>query len=684
LHDATRRHYDLRLEVGGVLASFAVPKGPMLDPEQKHLAVHTEDHPFEYVDFEDVIPEGQYGGGPMIVWDRGVVRYLDKAAEEGLPAGKLDFVLDGFKLHGRYALVRLKSSPKDWLLIKKRDAFASKERDLTKELPRSVLSGLTVEELLERDAIGRSLEGRAAEQGAPEGTVDAAGMAPMLPSKGRVAGTGWLYDLRFGGVRVLATRRGEDAAVVHAKFGDVTYFYPDVARALAALPADVVLDGEIVAFDDGGKPSAERLRRRLERARGGDAVRAALDLPAVLVASDLVSLGVRDLRALPIEERRALLAALLPGRGVLRASEAVDADAASVVAFCETHDLPGAIAKKKGSTYEGGEAKAWVALDVGGGATAAEPSHATPGTVRHGSVVVTNPKKIFWPEEGYVKNDLVSYYEAVAPAMLPYLRDRPIVLVRYPDGIHGKSFYQWNPPPAMPRWVGMVEIRAEDDPKGKKGAFLANDERTLLYLANLAAIPIHILAFRRHDPGAADFLTVDFDLKGDGKSKPPFEDAVTLAGSLRELLDDVGLPGFPKTSGQMGLHVLVPLGGASFDTARMLCDVLGQVLVRRHPKLATMERVVQRRGAKVYIDTGQTGPARTIVAPYSVRASPGATVSTPLAWDEVTSDLDPTRFTIRTVPSRVAAVGDPMKGLLEARVDVARAVSRLGRALSSR
>jgi bifunctional non-homologous end joining protein LigD len=680
LHDATRRHYDLRLEVGGVLSSFAIPKGPTTNPEQKHLAVHTEDHPFEYLDFEAVIPDGQYGAGPMIVWDRGVVRYLEKPAEEGLAAGKLDFWLDGFKLHGRFALVRLKSSPKDWLLLKKRDAFASKERDIVRELPRSVLSGLTVEELLTAEDIGEKLEARAESAGAEQGEVDGTALEPMTAGRAKAIGDAWLYDLRFEGVRVLCTRSGEDVVVRHRKLGDLTFFYPDVARALSALPVDrAVLDGEIVAFDESGKPALDRLRRRIERARSGDPMRASLEVPVVLVASDLVALGRYDLRALPIEKRKELLRALLPGPGVLRASEAVEADAATVLAFCKQHGLPGAIAKKKGSRYESGDSGAWAELRVEGARAPAEPSHATPGTVRHGSVVVTNPNKIFWPDEGYTKNDLVSYYEAVAPAMLPHLRDRPIVLVRYPDGIHGKSFYQWNPPPAMPKWVGMIELCAEDDTKGKRGAFLANDERSLLYLANLAAIPIHVLAFRKHDPDAADFMTIDFDLKGDGKQKPPLSDAIALARTLKEILDDLELPSFPKTSGQMGLHVLVPLRGANFTTARALCDVLGQLLVARHPKIATMERVVQQRGAKVYVDTGQTGPTRTIVAPYSVRASPGATVSTPLTWDEVDEELDPTRFTIRTVPTRVRERGDPMSDLLEVPVDVARAVARLER-----
>ena len=266
--------------------------------------------------------------------------------------------------------------------------------------------------------------------------------------------------------------------------------------------------------------------------------------------------------------------------------------------------------------------------------------------------------------------------------MLRYLRDRPVVLVRYPDGIAGKSFFQWNVPPAVPPWVRTCRMTGESGESVE--VFLVDDVRTLAFVANLAAIPIHVLASRVPEdspaPGAkprtlddCDFLTIDFDV---GLSS--LACGVELARDLRGIVDEIGLGGFPKTSGQTGLHVLVPLGGASYDTARFMADVLGRLLVQRHPKIATMERVRAKRGPKVYVDTGQTGPTRTIVAPYAVRAAPLATVSAPLSWDEVEPGLDPKRFTIRTVPARAAEIGDPMTGLLDAKVDVAAAVKKLG------
>src|SRR5262245_53902199 len=147
LHDATREHYDVRLEVGGTLKSFAVPRGPSLNPDDKRLAVNTEDHPIEYLEVEDVIPDGNYGAGPMIVWDQGRVHYLEGTAEEGIERGKIDFELAGFKLRGRFGLIHTggrknASEQNQWLLVKKRDAHSSAERDILSEDPRSVLSGL--------------------------------------------------------------------------------------------------------------------------------------------------------------------------------------------------------------------------------------------------------------------------------------------------------------------------------------------------------------------------------------------------------------------------------------------------------------------------------------------------------------------------------------------------------------
>jgi bifunctional non-homologous end joining protein LigD len=814
-HDATRMHWDLRLEASGVLASFAVPRGISLDPAVKHLAVHTEDHPIEYLDFEGVIPDGNYGAGPMIAWDCGVVRYLDESAEEGLESGKLHFVLEGKKVRGRFALVRVKpesggplKTSRDWLLFKKDDAFAKKDVDLTTALPKSVFSGLTVGELAVAPAIAAELEAEARAEGGAPAKLDGRTVSPMLstlaeiPKKGR-----WLYELKLDGVRIVATKDARGIDLRYRSGRSAREAYPEVVRALAALPvARVILDGEIVAFDERGRPDFERLARRIHGERRPDMRYALAEVPVTYVAFDLLAVGDVDVAKLPLEKRKGLLSKLVRGDGVLRALDHLDRGGEELFAFCRSHGLEGIVSKRADGPYREGPKRTgdWVktkteiaelfvvvgttrgessraklgALDlatyegdelrfrgkVGSGLddrsvadllerlrglesdepTALGPyepapkgrTHVRPEVVvevrflewsedahlRHPvflrvvpdadprqctarphdedaratepakedvpaapEVRFTNRQKIFFPEDGLTKGDLIDYYDAIAPTILPYLKDRPVMLVRYPDGIDGKSFYQWNVPHGCPSWIKSVVLgkhlaTPEGDDAHQKHVFLVDRREALLYVANLACIPVHVLGSRIGSPEDCDFLTIDFDV-----NLASLATAIPLAHTLREILGAVGLEGFPKTSGQTGLHVFVPLGkGVTPSAAKVMAELFGRLVCERHPDVATMERIVQKRGPRVYVDTGQTGPSRTIVAPYSVRATKGARVSTPLRWQEVTTDLDPGAFTIRTVPERVRASGDPMAPLLEARPDARRVLDALGALLAGR
>jgi bifunctional non-homologous end joining protein LigD len=296
-------------------------------------------------------------------------------------------------------------------------------------------------------------------------------------------------------------------------------------------------------------------------------------------------------------------------------------------------------------------------------AETAQPS-ARERAAGHPELVLTNTEKVFWPDEGITKGDLLEYYEAVSDVLLPHLAGRPVVLVRYPDGVSGKSFYQWRLPEGAPSFMRSQELWDEEKQHrrgGTKAAFLIDSVLALLYVINLGCIPLHVLASREQNPEHCDFLTIDFDL-----GPRPMADAVRLALSLREVLDELGLPGYPKTSGQRGLHVLVALGpGVPFASAKLLSELLGRLIVARHPEICTMERRRDKRGDKLYLDTGQVGRSRTIVAPYSVRAHPGATVSTPLTWEELHLALDPSLFDIHSVVRRVAQLGDPMADLLD-------------------
>ncbi|MBS2013852.1 MAG: DNA ligase [Deltaproteobacteria bacterium] len=696
LHDATRRHYDLRLEVGGVLTSFAVPHGPSLDPEARHLAMKTEDHPIEYLEFEDVIPEKQYGAGPMIAWDRGSVEYLEGPAEEEIASGKLHVELRGLKLHGRYALVKLAKGEtgNEWLLFKKADEHASRERNIVEELPRSVLSGLTVEELLRvdaiRDALTRSARALGAKKAAAESMASLFGgerQELAIAAPGAPAGSpdAFVFDPDFDGVRVLALR---DADAVTLVVFDATgaslrveAFYPEVVRALRSLPVTrLALDGELVAFDRAGRPSVRLLAQRAQRIAKGDIHEATTSTPVVLMAKDLLCLEDLDIRPLALAKRRELLAKVVPALGFVRATPPLEGALDPVVTSCAEHGIGTVIAKPRASAYATESRRnGWVSIATGvsRGSRVAIDHRAAEAEKALRKVTVTNRTKVFWPGEGLTKGDLCDYYVAIAGAILPFLVERPLILVRYPDGIEGKSFYQWNVPPGMPSWIRTLTIGEGDD--ARRG-FLVDDPTTLLYIANLGCIPLHILASRVPHLEHSDFFTVDFDVK-----QSELRHAVTLAKTLKGLLDEIGLASFPKTSGQSGLHVLVPLGGdrksgsgrQTHVTARALADLLGTLLVQRHPDIATMERVVSKRGPRVYVDTGQTGTTRAIVAPYSVRAVAGARVSTPLAWSEVEHDLDPAAFTIETVPARMAKIGDPMKGMLDRRPDVGSAVAKL-------
>ena len=700
-HDATRMHFDLRLEMGGTLSSFAVPKGPTLDPEAKHLAVNTEDHPIEYLDFEDVIPDGQYGAGAMIAWDRGKVTYLEGPAETQKPKGKLDFVLSGMKLHGRFALVKLKKGDKEWLLLKKKDGQEDPGHEIITEKPRSVLSGLTVEELLTRDARIEDVETRARAFGAawreqdegrehaernersvraddPHGSNGAFG--PLAWTRPRLLspkGTSPRAHVALGGLRAFAekTERGARIIVDDGTARDVSSYYPELLRALDALPSrSLTLDGEIVFFTGGGVVSMAQLTPRLALLSGGDARGAVRDHPATFVAFDVLRVGNTDVRGATLTKRLALLSSIVPELGfVRRAPES--GDPAPFHVFANAHGLPGVVVREDGEPY----AAEWAFLPAKeAGQPFSVQDHGKGGALTLRTAKVTNRQKIFFPELGITKGEVVDYYVQIAPFLLPYLQDRPLVVVRYPDGIHGKSFFQWNVPQTSPSWMRHVEVPSDDG--RKKHAFLVDDLASLVHVVNLGAIPLHILAFREGGRMICDFFTVDFDVKEAGLAR-----ALPILKTLRELLTATGLTGFPKTSGQTGMHVLVPLGpGQSFDVGRALCELFGRLLVSRHPEDATMERVTGRREGKVFIDVGQTGPSRTIVSPYALRATPEATVSMPLDWDSALTLDTPSRFTVRTAPETVRAHGCPMRALLTETPDVAGAVARLSELLGAK
>ena len=271
----------------------------------------------------------------------------------------------------------------------------------------------------------------------------------------------------------------------------------------------------------------------------------------------------------------------------------------------------------------------------------------------------TNLGKVFWPDEGYTKGDLIEYYRKVSPWILRYLRGRPLVLDRYPNGITGKSFFQKN--------------------AGDGGEyFLCNGEDDLLQLANLGAIPLHIGSSRVESIERPDWCILDLDPKG-----APFRDVVRIALAIGDLCDEIELPSLIKTSGGSGLHILIPMGAqCDHDQVRQLAELLARVIVDRLPAIATTLRSIPARKGRVYVDALQNGRGKLLAAPYSVRPHPGAPVSTPLAWSEVSSKLDVRKLNLRTVPKRLQKLGeDPLLLVLELRPDLMTALARLAELL---
>jgi bifunctional non-homologous end joining protein LigD len=246
------------------------------------------------------------------------------------------------------------------------------------------------------------------------------------------------------------------------------------------------------------------------------------------------------------------------------------------------------------------------------------------------------------------------------------------VLTRYPDGIAGKSFFQKDAPDFVPAWVRTERIYSRDAER-EINYFVVKDVETLTYVANSASIPLHLWSSRLASQDRPDWLVLDLDPKG-----APFVDVVEVARALHAILEEIELPNYVKTSGSTGLHILVPLGGEyNYDEARTFARLLAMLAQEARPEIVTLARPVHARGGKVYVDYVQNGHGRTIVAPYSLRPLPGAPASCPLEWREVTPELDPTQFTLKTLPARVGTMPDPMAAVLRGRIDMADAVGRI-------
>ncbi|HWL38645.1 MAG TPA: DNA ligase D [Gemmatimonadaceae bacterium] len=830
-HAARNLHFDLRLEMDGVLRSWAVPRGPSYDQAEKRLAVRVEDHPLEYGDFEGVIPAGNYGAGGVIVWDRGEWVPLEPW-REGLEKGKLLFELKGYKLHGKWTLVKIKKSEKDWLLIKERDAWMSAPGEADDFSEESVLSGLTVEEIKSGDGpAAQILKALEADDNAVRVRVDPRKVEPMHcePRDGAFTRDDWVFELKLDGYRIIASKRGGEALLLTRNGNDYTAVFPEVARAVKALPFDeCIIDGEVVVCDEKGIPRFSLLQQRGRLSSPMEIRHAAVELAATFYAFDLIAFEDFDLRPLPLLRRKELLKDVVPSLGALRYLDHIEREGEAVLRQVTTMGLEGIVAKKADSSYGKGRSPYWLKIKaartgdfvivgytrpsgsrshlgalqladwidgtlvyagrVGTGFKAelldelhemlepivrrdplcagpvyvpgAEPltSEQIPdtkttvwvdavhvcevgyrefthdGLLRHASfvrlrndklshecvrqgwgvpdpgeasvedetgeangngsheppppstatkapmqktVAFSNLTKIYWPAEKYTKGDMIEYYRGISKWLLPYLANRPVVLTRFPDGIDGKSFYQKDAPEFAPEWMRTIPIWSEDTQREIR-FFICDSEEALLYLANMGSIPLHIWASREGSLELPDWCVIDLDPK-----EAPFSDVIRCAQVLHRICESVGLPNYVKTTGKTGLHIMLPLGRqCTYEQSRLLGELLARVVLRELSDIATITRHVTKRGDKVYLDYLQNRHGQTIVAPFSVRPLPGATVSMPLEWGEVNDSMDPRAFTIRTAIDRMQSARDTVAPVLEGKPDLVQVLERLAGMMS--
>jgi len=848
-HSARRMHYDFRLECDGVLKSWAVPKAPSLDRNEKRLAVQTEDHPYDYGSFEGVIPPKQYGAGEVIVWDCGVFSpdedgtwfhdrtQAERRIREGLDKGKLSILLRGEKLKGSFALVRTKEA-KTWLMIKHKDRFVTSE-DVTAR-NRSVLSGIAVEDLKVVPA-----HRMRASQLAPNGPLVAmpAKLAPMLAEAGDAVfnRAGWMWEPKLDGYRVLAFIDQHGVRLRSRRGLDLAPAFPKLCAELLAQAVDgMILDGEIVAFDETGKPSFNALQNRVQLKNARDMAAADQNTPVVYYCFDLPFFAGVDLRKARYADRRRYLAqCLLPSPRVQLVHASDDGVALNTAAIASGFE--GVIGKRVDSCYEAGQRSgAWLKIKpvqtadfVVGGYTSGKGSRAALGALllgywdkdkklhyashvgsgfndrslgqvkqmldarkRAGSPFVEkpelngpvtwvepsvvaevkfhswtgdgalrapvflrlrddvdarsvrrveinsapepkprggkdhaiadivaqldNPKAAFplaigaeqirlthldreyWPadpalqQRALTKRDLLRYLAQVSPFMLPHLADRPLTMIRMPDGIHKQRFFQKHWEQTRPDFVETITVWSGSKDESHE-YLLCNNLPTLLWLAQSGTLEFHIWHSRATlSPDAAtdstdfassleslegsilnypDYVVFDIDPyiysgKEAAGDEPElntiaFEKGKEVAFWLREVLKSMGLDAIVKTSGKTGLHVFVPIRRTiDFDAARAVSELVGRHLMRLHPKDITMEWAVVKRTGKIFMDYNMNVRGKTLNVAYSPRGVAGAPISMPLTWDEL-ANAHPLDFRMENVIDMLTRSGDRWRNALD-------------------
>lgn len=742
-HKARRDHYDLRLEWGGVLMSWAVPKGPSYDTHDKRLAVKVEDHPLEYRNFEGTIPKGEYGGGVVMLWDEGFWEPYGNV-EEGISKGELKFVLKGKRLKGKWALVRWKAksgeTKDNWLLLKEKDEYV-KTDDGISEFTTSIRTGRTMAEIEggEDEKIARN----------PFSMVDVqlAKIVNKVPD-----GDDWLYELKYDGYRIMAFVEGNSARLITRNGNDYIKRFHDVGSSLIEL-ADgraMVLDGEIAVTDSAGKTDFHALQNYMKNPRGKN---------LTYIVFDLLALDGADLRERRLIERKELLETLLKNapKNLYYSRYVRGNGKKSFAASCEA-GLEGIVGKKADSIYSGTRNGDWIKLKcdkrqefVIGGYTLSDKKNSgvsslllgvydgeelvytgragtgisqndmkvleekfenlkrndspfrlvpnprlkenvtwlepelvaeikfaewtkdnvlrqasfkgirtdkdpkeikkekaetdtqlqssdkeveKPMEVNSNSIIIegikiTNPDKVIFEEPKITKADVVRYYSKVSERMLPYVSRRILSIVRCPKGISQTCFYKKHPGPNS---KGIITMPISTGDGETEDYFYIENASGLISEAQMGTLEFHTWGSRVEELEKPDVMVFDLD-PDEGMDLSRVRQGVR---DIRNILAELSLDSYLKTSGGKGYHVVVPLKPAvNWDVFHDFAKRVAEVMEQKWPDRYTSNVRKAKRANKIFIDWIRNGRGATSIAPYSIRARNGARVSMPIAWDEL-------------------------------------------------
>ncbi len=744
-HHASHLHWDLRLELEGVLKSWAVPKGPSMDPKDKRLAVQTEDHPLEYKTFEGTIPEGEYGGGEMFIWDSGTWEPLEETGEplDAIDKGHLKFTLKGKKLKGDFVLVRTHfrgtTTKKNWLLIKHKadvKAVPKKKSRLIKKDPWP-------------EFISPQL--------------------PRLVTEPPADDREWIHEMKFDGYRIQGHLTNGVGTLWTRNGLNWSNSFPHLLHSLEKVAVDdAIFDGEVVALDEKGRSHFQGLQNSLKSKK---------DTGLMYYIFDIMYLNGKDLRVLPLIERKNILKDVLKGASKnIVYSEHFETDPKEFLQVSCEHQLEGIICKDATAPYHSGRNDLWVKVkcssrqefviggwtnpqggrtDIGAlllgvyekdklryagrvgtgfdqktlrsllkilkpieqketpfemnspkGKNAdthwVEPvkvcevsfgQWTSEGILRHPVFMglredkpaedigmekaketkkISSPDKVLFKKEGKTKQDVADYYSAIAPVMLPYLEDRPLSLVRCPNGSEGTCFFQKHFTGNIPDSFHPFEVEEESG----SGTYLSIDSKAgLLELVQLNAFEIHAWNSHKDDYMAPDQIVMDFD-PGPGV---PWKEVVDAAFELKDILDDLDLRSFVKLTGGKGLHVHIPVMPLyDWDQIKSFSQSLALELVSLNPKKYVANMSKKLRVKKIFVDYLRNGYGATAVVPYSLRARPLSAVALPVEWTELKRIKDPQAFTMDKALKKIKTrKKDPWAGMmkLKQRINILKPVS---------